>query len=62
MKKVAIRKLVVGRETVKTLLTAVPGGRLRDVQGGGAAPAIGRYEPSKGACSDLCGSITKTPT
>ena len=52
LKKVTIRKLVVSRETVKTLLTGVPVGRLRDVQGGYAAPDTDPGDFSKGpACS-----------
>src|SRR5215475_14078419 len=58
LKKVTTRKLVVDRETVKTLLTGVPVGRLRDVQGGSAAPenAPDDAEDSRmwGACSEPC--------
>ena len=63
LKKVTIRKLVVGRETVKTLLTGAPDGGLRDVQGGIAAPGTGPGEPSKGVCSEQprCVSITLWP-
>ena len=55
MKRVTTRKLVVDRETVKTLLTGVPDRRLRDVQGGYAAPNTDPNAPSKGdGCSDGC--------
>jgi hypothetical protein len=62
LKKVTIRKLVVDRETVKTLLIQGPDGRLRDVQGG-AAPVIAPDGPSKWACSEQprCISITLCP-
>lgn len=59
MKKVTTRKLVVDRETVKTLLIGVPDGRLRDVQGGSAAPNTDPG-PSKGdGCSDSCHTSVK---
>jgi hypothetical protein len=59
LKKITTRKLVVDRETVKTLLTGTLDGRLREVQGGGAAPVAPRYDPSKG-CSHPpgCNPIT----
>jgi hypothetical protein len=53
------RKLVVDRETVKTLRTGVPGGRLRDVHGG-LAPSTPPDDPSwaRAGCSSHCVSIT----
>jgi hypothetical protein len=64
VKKLTIRKLILGRETVKTLLTGVPGGRLRDVRGGFAVPDTDPNAPSKGdGCSGgppRCPSIVWT--
>jgi hypothetical protein len=62
LKKVTIRKLVVSRETVKTLLTGVPVGRLRDVQGGSAAPEDAPEDAAdsrKWGCSDPCHTSVK---
>ena len=62
MKKLTTRKLMMGRETVKTLLTGVPGRRLRDVQGGSEVPETAPEDPEnsrKWDCTDSCHTSVK---